>query len=237
MKKLLSLFFALFFNLLLIAQVSQQETQALHDFYQATHGESWNQQWNLNDEVSTWPGVTVEHGHVTEIRMLFNNLTGELPASIGDLTKLEVLELSFNELSGSIPESIGSLEKLHVLALNSNNLVGNIPASIGAMKQLKQLHLSSNKLSGELPNTLDQMNKMEVFNVFDNALSGELPVTLATNRKLREFMVAENNFTNTAEISTILLRNSGGHLDLYDHMIINPSGKSVIAIETSDDDH
>lgn len=237
MKKRLTIFFALIFNLALFAQVSEIETTALKDFYTTTEGNNWNQKWDLNEEVSNWPGVTVENGHVTEIRMLFNNLTGSLPVSLSHLTELKVLELSFNKLVGEIPSAIGTLKNLEVLALNGNFLSGTIPNSIGSLTKLKQLHLSSNRLSGNLPHDINQLTNLEVFNVFDNDLSGNLPLGLASNRNLREFMVAENNFVNTSEISTILLINSGGHLNLNDNMILSPSGKSIIAIETSDDEN
>lgn len=237
MKTLATLFFALLFNLALFAQVSESEATALKDFYTATQGNNWNQKWDLNGAVANFPGVTVENGHVTEIRMLFNNLTGQLPSSLSGLTKLRILELSFNKLSGEIPSSFGTFEDLQVLALNGNEISGSIPSSIGALSNLKQLHLSSNKLSGDLPNEVNQLINLEVFNVFDNDLSGKLPLELANNRNLKEFMVAENNFENSSEISTILLLNSGGHIDLKENMILSPAGKSIIAIESSDDEN
>lgn len=237
MKILATLFFALLINLPILAQVSESEATVLKDFHTATQGNHWNQKWDLNGAVSNYPGVTIENGHVTEIRMLFNNLTGELPASLSGLTHLKVLELSFNKLSGEIPASFGTFERLEVLALNGNEISGSIPASIGSLSNLKQLHLSSNKLTGDLPNEVNQLSNLEVFNVFDNNLSGDLPLELAANRHLREFMVAENNFNNSGDISEILLYNSGGHIDLKENMILNPNGKSIIAIESSDDEN
>jgi Leucine-rich repeat (LRR) protein len=235
MKNTLLFFFALLVCATVVAQVSEKETLALQDLYNATDGNNWNQQWDLSQEVSNWPGVTVKEGHVTEIRMLFNNLQGTLPASLADLSNLKVLELSFNKLTGDIPNAIGNIKTLEVLALNGNKLNGSIPNSIGSLLNLKQLHLSSNELSGNLPSSLNLLKNLEVFNVFDNNLSGPLPIKLASSRNLKEFMVAENNFKDTSEISTILLSNSGGHFDLKEHAFI-PTGKTIIAIETSDDD-
>ena len=237
MKTFITLFFALLFNLALFAQVSESEATALRDLYTATQGDNWNQKWNLNEKVSNYPGVTVENGHVTEIRMLFNNLTGSLPASLSDLTELRVLELSFNKLTGEIPASFGTFKNLEMLALNGNYLNGSIPNNIGALSNLKQLHLSSNELTGDLPVEINQLSQLEVFNVFDNDLSGKLPLDLASNRKLKVFMVAENNFDSSSEISTVLLINSGGHVDLKEDMILNPSGRSIIAIESSEDEN
>ena len=237
MKRRLTILFALIFNLSLLAQISEIESAALVDLYTSTEGNNWNQKWDLNQEVSNWPGVTVKNGHVTEIRMLFNNLTGSLPVSLSHLTELKVLELSFNQLTREIPITIGALKNLEVLALNGNDLSGTIPNGISSLSHLKQLHLSSNKLSGDLPNGIHRLTSLEVFNVFDNDLSGKLPLELASNRNLRKFMVAENNFDNASEISTILLINSGGHLNLKQNTILNTGGKSIIAIETSEDEN
>lgn len=237
MKTLLSIFFALLCNLSLLAQISKSETAALNDFYTATKGDQWNEKWDLNKDASNYDGLTIENGHVTEIRMLFNNLTGSLPASLSALSELKVLELSFNQLSGEIPASLGGLKKLESLALNGNNLSGSIPQTIVNLINLKQLHLSSNQLAGVLPTELGRLTKLEVFNVFDNDLSGALPLDLASNRNLREFMVAENNFEPSSEISKVLVINSSGNLDLNDTINLIPSGKTIIAIENSDDEN
>ncbi|MEM7084617.1 MAG: Two component regulator three Y domain protein [Bacteroidota bacterium] len=237
MKILSILLFALLCNFTLVAQISESEATALKDFYAATHGDHWNQKWDLSKDASHYGGVTIENGHVTEIRMLFNNISGTLPASLSALSELKVLELSFNKLSGPIPASFGDLKKLELLALNGNNLSGSIPQSMTNLTSLKQLHLSSNQLTGALPSQLGRLTKLEVFNVFDNDLSGALPLDLASNRSLKEFMVAENNFDPSSEISTVLLINSSGHLDLKENMILSPNGKSIIAIESSEDEN
>ncbi len=235
MKRLLTILFALTFITQVFAQIPASEMQAMKDLYQSTQGDSWNQKWDLNQPIEDWAGVTVTNNHVTEIRMLFNNLNGELPSSLEQLTELKVLELSFNKISGTLPTTLGNLQKLELLALNGNNLTGEIPSSIGNLNSLKQLHVSSNRLSGTVPASLENLEQLEIFNVFDNNLYGSLPAGLGKLRTLKEFMVAENNFVNSNEISTILLSNSA-NMSL-EGKVLNPSSKSIIAIETSDDDN
>jgi len=220
-------------SVVLTAQVSPKEKQALLDFYVETQGDQWTQSWDINTPVSEWQGVTVENDKVTGISLLFNNITGELPTSIGDLIHLKTLELSFNKIDGTLPKTLGNLKSLEVLAFNGNSLTGLIPASLGELTNLKQLHLSSNKLFGNVPTSINNLVALEVFNVFDNNLAGSLPVQLANNSNLKELMIAENNFTNTEIFSIVLLSNSGA-LDLEKRTIV-PSAKTVIAIESSDD--
>ncbi|MEZ4859360.1 MAG: hypothetical protein R2781_11175 [Flavobacteriaceae bacterium] len=217
------------------AQIPESELNALKDLYTATQGKHWKLSWPMDKAVTEWEGITIENNHVTEIKMLFNNLEGVLPNTISKLTKLRVLELSFNKITGTLPTTIGDLNYLEVLALNGNFIEGSIPSSFGNLTHLKQLHLSSNRLSGEIPNTINSLENLEVFNVFENQLTGNLPVVLSRSRNLKEFIIAKNKFNNSPEISTILLSNSA-MVDLEENRVYS-SGKSIIAIETSDDDH
>ena len=218
----------------LIAQIPQSELDALKDLYQATQGDQWKVSWPIDEEVTEWKGITIEDQHVTEIRMLFNNLNGTLPSSLEQLTHLKVLELSFNNITGELPESIGTISTLEVLALNGNFIEGTIPSTIGNLSNLKHLHLSSNKLSGEIPTSINKLENLEVFNVFQNNLTGELPIQLSRNRFMKEFIVAKNNFKNTSQISKVLLSHSA--IVYLDENKIYSASKPVIAIETSDDD-
>ncbi len=190
------------------AQINLQDRQVLLDLYNATNGSEWNRPWDLASEVSAWQGVTVENDRVTEISLLFNNLVGRLPASLGNLEHLKKLELSFNRISGEIPAELGKLQNLEILAINGADLEGNIPSEIGGLSNLRELHLSSNQLTGTVPNSLGNLKSIEVFNLFDNQLFGALPSQLASSPNLRELMVAKNNFSNPTEFSVILLANS-----------------------------
>lgn len=221
----------MFLASIVLAQVSKQEKQILLDLYTATNGQAWTNTWNLEEPVTKWYGITVENNTVTEINMLFNNINGALPATLGQLTSLKRLELSFNPISGNIPAELGNLENLEVLALNGTEIQGNIPAELGKLSHLKQLHLSSNKLTGSIPESLGNLNEIEVFNVFDNNLSGMLPKQLAKCPNLKQLMVAENNFQNAGDFSVVLLSNSGAKIDLLNNSPHIEPAQSIIAVE------
>ena len=57
-------------------------------------------------------------------------MSGEIPAELGSLSNLEVLDLSFNGLSGEIPPELGSLSNLSWLMLSFNGLSGCVPSSL-----------------------------------------------------------------------------------------------------------
>ena len=217
----------------IFAQISSSEKQALQDLYTTTNGDNWNNSWDINQPATEWDGITIKDNKVIGISLLFNNMNGELPSSIGHLKHLETLELSFNKLKGTIPKEIGDLSKLKVLAFNGNNLIGNIPPSIGNLSSLTQLHLSSNQLIGEIPETIANLEYLEILNVFDNNMSGEIPSQLAHSRNLKQLMVAENNFNPSNNFSTQLLSN-GASLNLKEPFVV-PENKDVIAIETEEE--
>jgi hypothetical protein len=115
MKTKLLLLFTLF-SLVLQAQVSQTEMQALIDFYNATDGDNWtnNTNWdtdiNSTSDVSDWFGISTEiivgQKYIRAISLSDNNLVGTLP-DFKDLTKLLRLEIADNTISGEIDISKG----------------------------------------------------------------------------------------------------------------------------------
>ena len=130
--------------------------EPLAALYEATDGDSWTTSWDLsNCDVCSYFGITCdENGRVARIELDENNLTGSIPAEIGEFTNLVSLDLSDNALSGSIPSNIGQLTTLTGLMLTANQLTGNIPPEIGKLTELSSLWLNLNGLSGEIPSSL-----------------------------------------------------------------------------------
>ena len=77
-----------------------------------------------------------------------NSLSGSIPSELGNLKRLEVLDLPYNEagamgLSGPIPPELGNLTQLIVLNFNDNLLSGPIPPELGNLEQLLRLYLTA----------------------------------------------------------------------------------------------
>ncbi|KAJ9162637.1 hypothetical protein P3X46_022396 [Hevea brasiliensis] len=88
------------------------------------------------------------------------------------------LDLSCNNLTGKIPAEIGNLSMIQVLNLSHNSLTGLIPQSFSNLKQIESLDLSYNKLNGKIPQ-LTQLHWLAVFSVAHNNLSGKTPEMVA----------------------------------------------------------
>lgn len=164
----------------------QQEREALIALYEATDGDNWsnNDNWNVDGEFNdsgtedTWHGVTVENNVVTELTLPGNNLTGEIPPELGDLTSLTELTLTSNNLNGSIPSELENLADLEQLNLADNNLSDAIPPELGNLSNLLQLVLSKNNLSGDIPAELGNLTELTHLRLTSNAFTGEIPPEL-----------------------------------------------------------
>ncbi len=159
-------------------------------FYNATDGPNWrdNTNWLTDAPISDWSGVTasniVNGGAVGEcvVRRLyisFDQLSGEIPAELANLSNLKSLDLGDNQLSGEIPAELGNLPNLEDLDLGDNQLSGEIPAELGNLPNLEDLDFGDNQLSGEIPAELANLSNLEDLDLSFNQLSGEIPAELA----------------------------------------------------------
>ena len=115
------LFFSLsFFNAR--AQVDTGDSLALVDLYNSTNGPGWldNYHWRSGFPVSTWSNVFIENGRVSRLQLSNNRLTGNLPASLGNLSGLVYIDCSHNKLSGAIPLTLNNLPLFSFIVLNDN---------------------------------------------------------------------------------------------------------------------
>lgn len=113
-------------------KILQQEREALISLYNATGGDSWtnNTNWCSDKPLSEWYGVGFMDGHVINLDLMENNLTGQLPEELGNLTGLESLFMHDNNLTGNLPASMANLNNLTTINLYGNKLNGAIPDEI-----------------------------------------------------------------------------------------------------------
>lgn len=104
-----------------------------------------------------------------------NNLSGEIPVSIGLIQGLLVVDLSRNNLTGDIPTSLANCSYLKALVLEHNSLTGTIPAALGSLQQLQSLHLNDNMLHGVIPSSMKTMSSLQTLDLGNNRLQGAIP--------------------------------------------------------------
>ena len=174
------------------------EREILTSLYWSTGGPSWayDEGWLDDSPLSAWYGVeTNGAGLVVALRLRSNNLSGELPAELGQLPALRVLDLASNSLSGSIPPTLGDLERLEVLRLRNNSLSGVMSAELGRLSALRILHLDRNRLSGPIPSALGNLVQLEQLTLSNNQLSGQIPAELRQLGNLRYLDLGHNGLS------------------------------------------
>lgn len=94
--------------------VAPADRAVLLEFFKTTNGDAWTRKDGWNGPPGTecdWLGVACDYtapeepNHVVALYFYQNNLTGVLPASVAQLSKLHSFSATSNHLSGHIPDA------------------------------------------------------------------------------------------------------------------------------------
>ena len=188
------------------SECAQEDKDVLVTLYDAADGEHWRKRgnWLTDEPLGKWYGVTTsDEGCVTRLELWRNGIAGELPAQLGSLSELTVLNLRDNPLSGQIPSEIGNLLNLELLDLSDQDgqldpihaLSGEIPAELGNLTNLRVLRLSFQRLSGHVPTQLGNLPNLESLELNQNELSGEIPSALGNLATLERLYLTGNELS------------------------------------------
>ncbi len=190
------------------ASISQKERQALIDFYNSTDGPNWNSNKGWLGKPGTeceWEGIRCNcdppRPSIKYLWLDSNGLRGKIPATFGNLTHLEGIDLEGNQLSGSIPSALGNLQALEDLDLSSNQLTGRIPPELGELKKLTWLGLSGNKLAGSIPSAFGNLVNLRELHLDSNQLTGSFPSSLISLEGLETLTLGSNQLTGISLLS------------------------------------
>ncbi|MFK8161245.1 MAG: T9SS type A sorting domain-containing protein [Lewinella sp.] len=176
---IVALLFSLLSTASLFAQsCAHPDYSSLEKFYAATEGDSWsnNDGWLTDCEPCSWTGIGCdENDRVTSIILRGNGLTGTLPTEIGDFEHLLRINLAYNEVGGELPASLFTIASLRDINFSGNLLSGTLPSTVGEQPLLENLRLNNNQLEGSLPDALASFTQMKILTLNDNGFTGALP--------------------------------------------------------------
>ena len=179
----------------------------LKQIYDALDGDNWTHKdgWNTDAPLNEWYGLGVdEDDYVVGINLASNNVAGQLPDAIADLTYLESLVLSDNGITGMIPETWGQPKQSNPESVQTraeDGLLGG--PSVGAIREgmrltnLLSLNLSNNKLEGAIPGSFYSIASLTEVNLSNNNLSDAIPTAISDMFLLKSFDVSHNNLSGS----------------------------------------
>lgn len=167
---------------------------ALVDLYNATDGDNWKNKtnWCSDRPLSEWYGVyTDKGGRIERIRLGNNNIVGDIPESIGNLSNLKELRLDRNQIN-SIPASIGNLSCLEEINFCDNN-ISTIPKNINNLTSLKNFLFRHNPLT-EFP-CLENLSNLETLVLDRCNLTGDIPESICSLTNLKSLQLTGNELS------------------------------------------
>ena len=179
---------------------SPEDRAILVSFFNATGGANWtdNSNWLSDRPMREWHGVATDaSGRVIGLLFRGNNLSGEIPSSLGNLSELKALALHRNQLTGPIPTTLGNLSNLELLGLGGNQLNRLIPSQLGNLSNLETLYLWGNELTGPVPAWLGNLSNLKMLHLNSNQLTGPIPSQLGSLPNLEVLHLHRNQLTGT----------------------------------------
>ncbi|OAY69019.1 Phytosulfokine receptor 1 [Ananas comosus] len=157
-----------------------------------------NLQWNsLSDIVSN---KIRNLSSLVHIDISNNNFSGRSRI----LNELEFFSASSNELTGGLPPSLSNCSRLTTISLRNNSLRGTIDLNFTALPKLNTLNLGTNLFSGSIPSDLPNCTQMQILSLSRNNLAGEIPSSFKNFTSLSGLFLARNKLSNLSSALQIL---------------------------------
>ena len=165
---------------------------------------------NLTGSITNWTGVGALH-NLSWIDMSINEISGSLPAEIGNIQNIEVINMAWNRLDGGLPTTMGALNangyaSLNELSFEYNQMGGTLPSELGLLTKVRMFNFGHNSISGTIPAELTNLTEAQVLYVSGNSLSGSLPEELGKMADLRFLNASDNSLSGTLPPSVGALR-------------------------------
>ncbi|KAL8499032.1 hypothetical protein ACS0TY_022117 [Phlomoides rotata] len=145
--------------------------------------------------------IPVSIGKLKSLQRLYlgvNHLNGVIPQEIGNLQNLVLLSIEKNEISGALPLNISNMTSLQILSLWRNKLSGKLSRDIGNLTMLNDLELTDNYFTGECLHRFNSIGALVTLNLGQNGLSGSLPSNLCINSPNLEWILVGQNYISGA---------------------------------------
>ena len=177
--------------------------------YEELNGIEWlehaSENWCSDKPIGEWQGVKInDAGRVIELTIDGRDVSGMIPAEIGELTELEALNLtlenSYYDIDNVIPAEIVKLTKLKTLSLTDiremcpdvyNKMV--VP-DLTPLVNLKELAIQG--FSGAIPENIALLSKLE--SLILDGFEGKIPDGICELTELKELHLSSDKLPESA---------------------------------------
>ncbi|KAL3345972.1 hypothetical protein AABB24_024762 [Solanum stoloniferum] len=148
-----------------------------------------------------FPLILTNISALTSLDVSWNLFSGNIPSAIGNLWRLEELRMTNNSFEGALPFEITNCSDLKVLDLEGNRMTGDIPMFLGDLRSLKTLSLGRNQFSGSIPSSFRNLSNLENLNLGGNGLNGRLPEEVMGLSNLSTLNLSGNKFSGSMPVN------------------------------------
>lgn len=123
---------------------------------------------------------------------------GAFPSQIGLMTNFATMLMQYNKISGSIPTQIGTMSSLAHITLEQNALTGPLPSEMGVLSDtMNWFYFFGNQMTGSLPSEFGGLTGLQYLNSWGNKFTGAIPTQIGRLSQLYIATFHENMFTGT----------------------------------------
>jgi Leucine-rich repeat (LRR) protein len=126
-----------------------------------------------------------------------NIVTGTIPESIGQCSKISIFDIAYGSVSGTLPSSMGRWTDMFSFDVSANDIIGSIPESVSSWTNIVGFSVFGNQLTGSIPPFVVQWSQLQYFAVFDNELTSTIPEDIGNLNDLTIFAISLNRLTGT----------------------------------------
>ena len=195
----------------------------LVDLYNNTNGASWTNKTGWEDGAlgtnctpCSWYGISCDNQeNIIGIDLYNNNLSGTVPATMEDLTKLRTIKLLANNLSGTFPDIWANMSDLEFIDLSNNQFTGMMPSSLGNLLKLTTLYIENNDMTGMLLPAIGDLPDLDVYWAKGNDFSGCFPGAYLNICDIGSITFINNpQLPNTGILNLFCADGTGGDVDM-----------------------
>ncbi|KAI3705408.1 hypothetical protein L1987_75645 [Smallanthus sonchifolius] len=142
--------------------------------------------------------------HLVSLLLWHNKLTGPLPPSISNCSRLTNLQMNQNNFSGKLRIDFSKLKDIYFISIGSNNFGSKeldelkFISSMKNCTELEIVDLSDSNFQGVLPRSIGNLsNKLHYLSLEQNQLHGSLPISIGNLVGLSSLYLANNHFTGS----------------------------------------